>query len=92
MTSKLAGFALSALILYFAVHTFAGDQGLGEWSEMQNEVTALEAELASVQDEIARLERNIKRLTPGTVDADYVEALAREKLAFVRPDEVILDR
>ncbi len=92
MTSKLAGFALSALILYFAVHTFAGDQGLGEWSEMQNKVSALEAELATVHEEIARLERNIKRLTPGTVDADYVEALAREKLAFVRPDEVILDR
>ena len=48
MTSKLAGFALSALILYFAVHTFAGDQGLGEWSEMQNKVTALETELASI--------------------------------------------
>ncbi|MEO9971200.1 MAG: septum formation initiator family protein [Hyphomonadaceae bacterium] len=92
MTSKLAGFALSALILYFAIHTFAGDQGLGEWSEMQNQVSSLEAELESVQDEIARLERNIKRLTPGTVDPDYVEALAREKLAFVRPDEIILDR
>ena len=74
------------------MHTFAGDQGLGEWSEMQNKVSALEAELATVHEEIARLERNIKRLTPGTVDADYVEALAREKLAFVRPDEVILDR
>lgn len=92
MTSKLAGFALSALILYFAVHTFAGDQGLGEWSEMQNQISSLEAELASVQDEIIRLERNIKRLTPGSVDPDYVEALAREKLAFVRPDEIILDR
>jgi len=92
MTSKLAGFALSALILYFAIHTFAGDQGLSEWSAMQNKVSVLETELATVQDEIAKLEKNIKRLTPGTVDPDYVEALAREKLAFVRPDEIILDR
>lgn len=92
MTSKLAGFALSALILYFAIHTFAGDQGLGEWSAMQSEVSELEAELAAVKDEVARLERNIMRLTPGTVDPDYVEALAREKLKYVRPDEIVLNR
>lgn len=92
MTSRLAGFILSVLIVYFAVHTFAGDQGLSEWSAMQTRVAELEAELATVQSEMAALEHDIVRLTPGTVDPDFVEALAREKLAFVRPNEIILTR
>lgn len=92
MTSKLAGFLLSALIVYFAIHTFAGEQGLSEWSEKQTRVAALEAELVSVHAEIDRLKMDIKRLTPGSVDPDFVEALAREKLAFVRPNEIIFTR
>jgi len=92
MTSKLAGFILSALIVYFAIHTFAGEQGLSEWSEKQNRVAELETELASVYADIERLQTDIKRLTPGSVDADFVEALAREKLAFVRPNEIIYTR
>lgn len=92
MKSKLAGSILSALILYFAIHTFAGDQGLSEWSAMQNQVSDLEAELADVRETISSLEHDIARLTPGSIDPEFVEALAREKLAFVRPNEVILDR
>jgi len=92
MTSRLAGFLLSALIVYFAIHTFAGEQGLSEWSEKQNRVAALEAELAAIQTEIAALKHDIVRLTPGTIDPDFVEALAREKLALVHPNEIILTR
>lgn len=92
MTSKLAGFLLSALIVYFAVHTFAGEQGLSEWSDKQVRVAELEAELANVHGEIERLQSDIQRLTPGSVDPDFVEALAREKLAFVRPNEIIYKR
>lgn len=92
MTSRLAGFALSALIIYFAIHTFAGEQGLSEWSVKQTQITHLEAELADLEAEIERLQSDIKRLTPGTIDPDYVEALAREKLAFVHPNEIIYTR
>lgn len=92
MKSRLAGFLLSALIVYFAIHTFAGKQGLSEWSAMQNQVADLEAELLAVRGDIESLENDIQRLTPGSVDPDFVEALAREKLAFVRPNEIILDR
>ncbi len=89
MTSRLAGFILSILIIYFAVHTFAGDQGLGEWRDMQARIAELETELETVQSEITRLQHDIKRLTPGTIDPEFVEALAREKLAFVKPNEII---
>jgi cell division protein FtsB len=90
MTSRLAAFGLAALMLYFAFHAFAGDTGLGHWSDMQARLADKRAELAALENEITALERDIERLTPGSVDPDYIERLAREKLAFVYPDEFIL--
>ncbi len=90
MTSRFAGFALSVLILYFAYNAFAGEKGLGHWSDMQSDIIDKQTELDLVRTDIARLERDIARLTPGTIDPDFVETLARDKLAFVYPDEIIL--
>ena len=86
MSNKLAAFGLSALMLYFAFHAFAGETGLGTWSDMQRDLAEKQAELDALETEIALLER----LTPGTVDPDFIEALAREKLAYVYPNELIL--
>ena len=90
MTSRLAAFGLAALMLYFAFHAFAGETGLGHWSDMQARLAEKRAELETLEAEIAALERDIERLTPGSVDSDYIERLAREKLAFVYPGEFIM--
>lgn len=90
MTSKLTAFGLCALMLYFAFHAFAGETGLGTWSDMQAQLAEKQAELELLETEITLLERDIERLTPGTVDPDFIEALAREKLAYVYPGELIL--
>ena len=90
MTSRLEALGLCLVILYFAYHAFAGEKGLGRWTDAQIELQDRKAELAAVNGEIARLRTDIHRLTPGSVDPDYVEALARQKLAFVYPDEVVL--
>ena len=90
MTSRLEAAGLSLLVLYFAYHAFAGEKGLGRWSDAQIELEDRKAELAQVETDIKRLQTDIRRLTPGSVDPDFVEAMAREKLAFVYPHEVVL--
>ena len=90
MTSRLEALGLCLVILYFAYHAFAGEKGLGRWTDAQIELQDRKAELADINSEIERLQTDIRRLTPGSVDPDYVEALAREKLAFVYPDEIVL--
>ena len=90
MTSRLEALGLCLVILYFAYHAFAGEKGLGRWTDAQIELQDRKAELAAINSEIERLQTDIRRLTPGSVDPDYVEALARQKLAFVYPDEVVL--
>ena len=88
--SKLAAGAMCALVLYFAYHAFAGDSGLGRYSDMQRELKAKQSELNSIETEIAALEDQIRRLTPGTEDPAFIERLAREKLAFVYPGELVM--
>ncbi|MEZ5984553.1 septum formation initiator family protein [Hyphomonas sp.] len=90
MTSRLEALGLCLVILYFAYHAFAGEKGLGRWTDAQIELQDRKAELAKINTEIEHLRGDIRRVTRGSEDRDYMEALAREKLAFVYPDEIIL--
>jgi cell division protein FtsB len=90
MVTRLEALGLSLLVLYFAYHAFAGKQGLGSWSDAQIELEDRKSELRELEKDISRLKTDIARLTPGSVDPDLVESLAREKLAFVYPDEIVL--
>ena len=90
MAPKYAAAGLTALTAYFAYHALAGDQGLGHWSDMQQTLAAKQAELAEVKAANEALRQDIARLTPGTVDPDLVETLARDDLGLVYPDEIIL--
>ncbi|MEQ9507394.1 MAG: septum formation initiator family protein [Hyphomonas sp.] len=90
MVTRLQALGLSLLVLYFAYHAFAGEKGLGRWTDSQIELEEKQRELAEIQAENERLRANIKRLARGSEDADYIEALARDKLAFVYPGEIVL--
>ncbi len=90
MTSKWAAACLSLAVIYFAFHALVGEQGLGKWSDLQLELKEKKTDLAQVQAENAALQKDIARLTPGQVDPDLVEMLARAELGFVYPEELIL--
>lgn len=82
--------AIGALILYFSYHALAGDQGLAAWTELQNEEARLAGEIEKLKTEKATLEASLVRLRDKTIDLDYVEEIARTKLSFVRPDELLV--
>lgn len=90
MTSRWAAAAMTLATAYFAYHALAGDQGLGKWTDMQTKLAEKKAELALIQAENAALQKDIARLTPGQVDPDIIEVLARSELGFVYPNELIL--
>jgi len=75
---------------YFAYHALAGEQGLGKWTDMQGKLTEKRKTLAVLEAENAALQKDIARLTPGQVDPDLVEVLARRDLGFIYPGELIL--
>jgi len=90
MTSRWAAGALSLATAYFAYHAFAGEQGLGKWTDMQTRLAEKRAVLSVLEAENAALQKDIARLTPGQVDPDLIEVLARRELGFVYPGELVL--
>ena len=81
---------LGALILYFSYWALAGDQGLARWTELQGEEERLMAEIERLKTERDVLATSLKRLRDQTMDLDYIEEIARTKLSYVRPDEVLV--
>lgn len=90
MAPKYAAASMCALTAYFAYHAFAGDQGLGHWSDMQANLSEKRQELSEIKAANDQLRSDILRLTPGMVDPDIVEELARDDLGFAYPDEIVL--
>lgn len=82
--------AIGALILYFSYHALAGDQGLSAWTQLQNEEAALKVKIDRLKADKAMLEAALVRLRDRTMDLDYVEEIARTKLSYVRPDELLV--
>lgn len=90
MRSLLVTIILSLLLCYFAFSALTGEQGLANWTSLQKKEKELSLVLEAIQAEKLAVEARIKRLSPETLDLDYVEELARKKLAYAREDEVIL--
>lgn len=90
MTSRWAAAAMSLATAYFAYHAFAGEQGLGKWTDLQRRLADKQKTLAALEAENAALQKDIARLTPGQVDPDLIEVLARRELGFVYPDELVM--
>lgn len=82
--------AIGALVLYFCYHALAGDQGLAAWAELQTEEAELEKQIVALEDQRADIQESLARLRDRTMDMDYVEEIARTKLSYVRPDELLV--
>ena len=82
---------VAALISYFGYHGIHGERGL-------NAHRSFDAEIASLNDELARLagvrkglEKKVARLEPASVDRDLLEEQGRQSLGWMHLNDRILD-
>jgi cell division protein FtsB len=81
---------LGVVILYFSYHALAGDQGLAKWTQLQAQENELQRQLVELTAERDALDKELNRLRDDSIDLDYVEEVARTKLSYVRPDELLI--
>ena len=77
--------ALTALIVW---HGVVGKNGLLVWQQKRVEDQQLRKEIDSLNQENARLRDRVDRLK---TDPDAIGVVARDKLHYTKPNEVIVD-
>ena len=90
LQSYLLPGAILAVIVYFCYHALTGEQGLASWTHLQGKEGRLEAELARLEAERDLKNHKLDRLRDGSLDLDYLEEVARTKLSYARPDEILV--
>lgn len=91
MRSLFVSIVLSIVLVYFAYSALAGEQGLAKWTNLQKQEKELSLILEGIQQQKVAVQERIHRLSSDTLDLDYLEELARKKLAYAKSDEVILN-
>ena len=91
MKMSPVGFALLGVIAYLSYHAIAGEQGLSQWSRLQEEIKSLENQKAGLLEKRRELLVRIENLSDENLNHDLVEELARQKFHFVYPGELILE-
>jgi cell division protein FtsB len=74
------------LTLLIAWHVINGRHGLSVWQQKRAEDRALQQEIKNLERENAEMRQQIERLKS---DPDAIEGVARGKLHYARPGEVI---
>jgi len=75
-----------ALAVAMTIHVIQGQHGLSVWFQMRSEERDLQKEIGDLQKENEQLRKQIGHLQS---DPDAIARVAREKLHYARPDEVI---
>ena len=78
------------LAVYFSYHAVVGSRGLLAWRQLNRDIEATEQELTAVRAEREELEDKARRLSPGSLDPDLIDELARGRLSLAEPLDVII--
>ncbi len=87
--SALVSIGLGAAILYLGAHAVTGRQGLLAYVDLQAQERTLNERLAELSVEQAALKARAARLSPKTLDLDYLDERARVLLAAGGEGEIV---
>jgi cell division protein FtsB len=93
LKSFLTGLALytmaAALVGYFGINAYTGHFGLNAQQELDQEISALTAELARLKQERAASEQRVSLLRSDHIDPDMLDERARFQLDYVNPHDLV---
>ncbi|MGG7644391.1 FtsB family cell division protein [Rhodovulum sp. YNF3179] len=75
---------------YFTFAAVQGDYGLFRRVQLDAQAEALDAELATLTEEVAWMQNRTRRLSDAYLDLDLLDERARKVLGLVRGDEIVI--
>ena len=83
-------FLLGTMIVFFGVHTVAGERGMLARPQLERKIMLAEEQLALLERHQAFLSHRIGLMHKGGVDADILAETARAELGLYAPNDVIV--
>ena len=83
-------FLLGTMIVFFGVHTVAGERGMLALPQLEREIMLAEEQLALLEKHQKFLRHRIGLMHKGGVDADILAETARAELGLYAPNDVIV--
>ena len=80
----------AAFIGYFAVNAFTGNHGLRAQADLDQQLAAMQAELATIKAERTVWERRVALLRSDRIDPDMLDERARSLIGYADPRDVTL--
>ena len=91
IVTALALYLFAALFIgYFAVNAFTGNHGLRAQADLDQQLTAMQDELARLKAERSDLERRVQLLRSNQIDPDMLDERARALLDYADPRDLVL--
>jgi cell division protein FtsB len=79
-------------LCYFAYHPVTGTFGLRSGKAMEARIAELELQSQTLLERKIYLEKQVKLMSDGTLEADMLDERARNLLAVSREDEIVIYR
>lgn len=84
-------YVFAALFIgYFAVNAFTGNHGLRAQADLDQQLAAMQAELATIRAERAVWERRVALLRSDRIDPDMLDERARTLIGYADPRDLTL--
>lgn len=83
-------FLLGTMIVFFGVHTVAGERGMLARPQLERKIMLAEEQLALLEKHQTFLNHRIGLMHKGGVDADILAETARAELGLYAPNDVII--
>ena len=83
-------FLLGTMIVFFGVHTVAGERGMLARPQLERKIMLAEEQLVLLEKHQAFLAHRIGLMHKGGVDADILAEKARAELGLYAPNDVIV--
>jgi cell division protein FtsB len=89
--TALGLYVFAALFIgYFAVNAFTGNHGLRAQADLDQQLAAMQAELATIKAERAVWERRVALLRSDRLDPDLLDERARSLIGYADPRDLTL--
>ncbi len=91
LPDRLGGPLMGALCVFYLVfHALSGEHGIYALLRDRRELEILKTELSSVQAQNQKLSRDVRLMSPGSLDLDMLDEQSRKILGEAGNDEVVV--